>query len=126
MSTRPYSIDLRAKVIGYIKRGGSQLSAAKVFNISISTVNRWYIRYREEGDYRARKRLGAKIKIDINGLKEEVIRYPDKNISELAEKFKVSRWSIHHWLKRLGFSYKKKPLAIWKQTKKSEKVILKK
>ena len=36
-----YSIDLRHKVLEYIAKGGTQLDAAKHFNINPKTIYRW-------------------------------------------------------------------------------------
>jgi transposase len=60
MSTSPYSIDLREKVIKYIESGNSQQSASKIFRLNVSTVNRWWLRYKREGNYAAKKRPGGK------------------------------------------------------------------
>ena len=56
MSTSPYSLDLRKKVINFIKSGNSQRSCAKIFALNLSTVSRWWIKYREEGHCRPKKR----------------------------------------------------------------------
>ena len=47
----------------------------------------------------------------------------DAGLKEVAERFKVSTWTVHFWLKKLGFRYKKKALPTWRQAKKSEKNI---
>ena len=41
-------------------------------------------------------------------------------LKEAAKKFNVSSFTISYWLKKLGYSYKKKPSPIWKQAKKSQ------
>ncbi len=119
MSTSPYSQDLRDRVINYIKSGNTQVSASKLFSLNISTVNKWYSRYRKEGNCKARARPGAKRKVDLEALANYVIENPDAKLKDLAKKFGVSIWGIYYWLKKLGFSYKKKPLPIWKRVKKS-------
>jgi len=118
MSTSPYSLDLRKKVIRYIEQGNSQVSAAKLFDLNLSTVNRWYLRYKKEGHYHPRKRLGAKSKIDPKVLESYVNSNPDSKLKDLAKKFGISLWGINYWLKKLGFSFKKKPFPTWKQMKK--------
>ena len=120
MSTSPYSLDLRERVIKYIEIGNTQLSAAEVFRLNPSTVNRWCVRYKREGCYKPRRRIGAKRKIDSEALKDYISSNPDSKLKDLAKKFLVSTWTIHYWLKLLGFSYKKKPLPMWKQVKKSD------
>lgn len=123
MSTSPYSTDLRKKVIEYIESGNSQSLAAKVFAINISTVNRWYLRYRREGHCLPKKRPGAKSKIDPKALEKYVLANPNLRLCDLAKVFAVSLWGIRYWLKKLGFTFKKKPSPTWKQTKKNVKLI---
>ena len=120
MSTSPYSLDLRERVIKYVEQGKSQLSAAKLFDLNLSTVNRWYVRYKKEGHYYPRKRLGAKSKIDPKALEMYVNANPDSKLKDLAETFGISLWGINYWLKKLNFSFKKKPFPTWKQVKKNE------
>jgi transposase len=106
MSTSPYSTDLRKKVIEYIEAGNSQSSAAKVFAINISTVNRWYIRYRREGNYLPKQRPGAKSKIDQKALEDYVLNNPNSRLCDMAKIFGVSLWGVRYWLKKLGFTFK--------------------
>jgi len=44
----------------------------------------------------------------------------DIKLKDLSKKFNVSVWTVCRWLKKIGYSYKKKPLAMWKQAKRSE------
>ena len=120
MTTSPYSQDLRERVIKFLESGNTQILAAQVFSLNLSTVNRWYLRYRREGNCNARKRLGAKIKIDHKGLEKYITHKPDAKLRDLSLLFGVSVWSIHYWLGKLGFSYKKKPSPMWKRIKESE------
>ena len=43
-----------------------------------------------------------------------------KILREIGQHFGVSAWAINKRLKRLGFSYNKKPSPMWKQAKKSK------
>lgn len=118
MSTSPYSIDLRKKVIDYISKGNSQKSASKVFAIHKNTINRWWIRYKSEGVFAPKIRLGLKSRVDKNELEEFVKNNPNTTLSAAGIKFGITAWQVGRILKKLGFSYKKKRLPIWKQTKK--------
>jgi transposase len=125
MTTSPYSIDLREKVIKYIESGKKQKAAAEVFSINISTVNKWWLRYRKEGHFLPRKRKGAVSKID----KEELIKYitvtPNARLSDMSKKFGISIWGIYYWLGKLGYSYKKKPSPMWKLMNSNERTTKK-
>jgi transposase len=103
MSTSPYSVDLRERVINYIESGNSKTSAAEIFCINISTVNRWYVRYKKEGNFLPRKRIGARSKIDKEALVNYINLNPDTKLIDVASKFGVSLWGIYYWLKKLGF-----------------------
>ena len=107
MSTSLYSLDLRKRVINFIKSGNSQVSASKIFALNLSTVNRCYLRYRSEGHYASRARLGVKRKIDLEALTSHISLNPDAKLKDMSKKFGVSIWWIYYWLKKLGFSYKK-------------------
>ena len=54
-----------------------------------------------------RKRKCKSRKLDMEGLKEDVNKYPDLYQYERAKKFKVSQNCIYKGLKRLCVSYKK-------------------
>jgi len=47
---KPYSIDLRERVIGAVEMGGmSRHEAARAFDVGVSTVITWVRRFRETG-----------------------------------------------------------------------------
>lgn len=107
MSTSPYSIDLREKVIDYISKGNSQRSASKVFGIHKNTINRWWIRYKSEGVFAAKIRLGMKSRVDKEALEEFVKNNPNTILSAAGIKFGVTAWQVGRILKKLGFTFKK-------------------
>ncbi len=107
MSTSPYSLDLREKVINYIKNGNSQKSATEVFNLHRNTVNRWIMRYKKEGHYNERQRPGFKSKINKSEVESFVQNNPDVKLTEVGKKFGVSSGHAGRILKQLGFTYKK-------------------
>ena len=123
MSTSPYSEDLRKKVIKYIEKGGSKKGASEVFELHRNTVSLWWNRYKKEGDYRARERLGKKSNITAEEVKEYVELNHNFKASDMGKRFGISSVGAFYWLKKLGYSYKKKPIAMWKLTRRSEKSI---
>jgi transposase len=123
MSTSPYSEDLRLRVIKYLAKGNGYKEGSKLFELSISTIGRWYRRYKQEGHCQAKVRVGAQRKINLEALECYVNTNPDMKLKEAAIVFRVSTWTIHYWLKEIGFSYKKKRSPMWKQTKKNESNI---
>ena len=120
MSTSPYSNDLRKKVINYLNKGKTQKEAAEVFEVHRNTVSRWNKRQCQEGSCAARKRLGYKSKLDYNKIEFFVKDNADTKLSSIGIQFGISKGHAGLILKRLGYSYKKKPFPIWKQTKTNE------
>jgi transposase len=124
--TKSYSEDLRKKVIEYLVEGNSYEKASKLFKISVSAIGRWYRKYKKEGNYVAKKRGCSKRKIDLELLQHYVNTNENMTLKAASKIFKVSIFTISHWLKRLGYSYKKKPSPMWRLAKKNEKDIKKK
>ena len=75
---------------------------AQRFGLSTRTVYKW-----DKGIIGKGKRICKARKLDMEGLKEDVMKYPDLYQYERAEKFKVSQNCIYKALKRLKVSYKK-------------------
>lgn len=121
--TSPYDIDLREKIIKYLEKGNRYIDAASVFEVSVSAIGRWYRKYKSEGNFNAKIRLGAKRKVDDKKIEELIKADPNLKLKDIAKLFKVSLHPIADSLKRLGYSFKKKPFPMWKLTLKSEKNI---
>lgn len=120
MSTSPYSLDLRERVIKYLEAGNSQRAAATIFKLSKTTVSTWYLRYKSEKSYAPKKRLGSKPSIEVASFTKYVEDNPNITAFDLGKHFNISAAGSRYWLSKLGFSYKKKPLPMWKLTKKNE------
>ena len=103
MRTSPYSLDLRKKVIEHILRGNSQQSAVRIFRLSKTTVNIWYLRYKKEGHYHPRSRPGAKARINHNNFIKYVTDHGDLKASAIGKRFGMSEAGARYWLKKLGF-----------------------
>jgi transposase len=120
MSTSPYTIDLRKKVIIFLESGKSQSLASEVFDLNPSTVSRWWLRYKREGHYLPRRRLGKKPRLNLDSVKSYISSHNNFTSSDMGKYFGMSAAGALYWLKKLGFSYKKKPSPMWKQMKKGE------
>lgn len=104
-----YSIDLREKVISYLKSGGSRISASKIFSIGERTVRRWIELEAKTKSLKPKPHGGGyPAKIDLESLKEYVNSNSDKTLAELGEEFSVSATSIWFALKKIDYVYKKK------------------
>lgn len=114
-----YSIDLREKVINFLEMGNTQRETSKVFNLSKTTINKWYLRYKNEGHYLPRKHLGAKPKIIKENFSNYVMHNLNATSEDIGKAFGISSSGARYWLRAIGFSYKKKPSPMWRRIKKS-------
>jgi len=117
---KPYSLDLRERIVGYVAQGHSARAAARVFGVSASTAVRLAADHRRRGSV-APKPQGrppgkvGKLAPHVGFLVEVVESDPDITLRELAgalndaEGVRVQLSSIHRALIRAGYSYKKSP-----------------
>jgi transposase len=115
---RPYSQDLRDRVIDAALSGKSARGSAAHFGVGIATAIVWVRRMRESGDRSARKQGGTKrCKLDPHRdyLLALIDETPDLTISELLEQLAaergvtVSRSTLWEFLDRCGLTFKKRP-----------------
>ncbi len=116
--TRPYSNDLRERVVSAVVSGETCRSAAARFGVAVSSVVKWSQRYRRTGSvapaqmggYRRRilephrafiaARLEAVPHLTLHGLKAELA----------ARGVVVSHSTVWSFLRREGLRFKKKPI----------------
>ncbi len=120
---KPYSYDLRTKVIEAIELDGLKKSeVSELFHLSRNTINLWLRRKQETGDYQAQKttpkKSNQKIK-DWQLFREFVHTYGDKTQPEMAQLWpeEISERTISRGLKKIGFTRKKKLTDIVNQMK---------
>jgi len=123
---KPYSYDLRRKVIDAIELNGMKRCEAKeYFGISHNTINLWLQRKAETGDVRAKTRQhrGHSHKIeDWEKFRTFAQKHQDKTQVEMAELWdgEISDRTISRALKKIGFTRKKKLTATKNETKQNE------
>ncbi len=99
-----YSSDMRKAVLAFIKEGGNQMDACKIFKISRSSVYRWL-----NSDTLERKTgFTRRRKIDAQALRAHVKDYPQMYLRERANHFGVAVNTMHYALKRLKIVKKTK------------------
>lgn len=114
---KPYSYDLRQKVIQAIELNGMKKSeASEHFNISRNTLNLWFQRKAATGDFKAeeRKHKGYGHKItDWQKFRAFVQAHGDKTQLEMAQPWEgeISDRTISQGLQKIGFTRKKRPTA---------------
>ena len=89
MSMKPYSQDLRQRVMTVVTAGQQSLSEiAQVFGISESTVDKWCQRQRNTGSVAARPFAGGRRRVlrDCSAvIRTAVKKQPDVSLAELCE-----------------------------------------
>lgn len=114
---RPYSLDLRERVVGAVEQGRSCRSVAELFDVSVSSVVKWSQRARESGSPAA-KPMGSKLKRKLLDEREWIVgrlsEVPDITLRALvaelqARGVEASYGSLWRLLRDEGISFKKKP-----------------
>ena len=129
---KPYSYDLRKKVIDAIVQDGLKKSeASELFNISRNTIDLWFKRLEETGDFQAlpNQPPGNNHKIrDWSKFEEFARTNGDNTQKEMAELWpeEISSRTISRALEKIGFTRKKKLMVIEKEMKLKDKHFLKK
>ena len=113
---RPYSLDLRERVVAAMAAGTSGREAAKQYDIGKSTALRWARRTRETGSPQA-KPMGGKRPFALAEQREWIVaRLTEKRdltlralLSEVtARGAKASYFALWNLVDRAGLSFKKK------------------
>ena len=115
---KPYSKDLRVKVLAAVDRGMPRKEVARVFGVSEPTIRRYRRLRRETGDVKLRPVPGPparKREALEQRLPAQVRLNPDLTLSEHCELFEeesameVSTATMSRAFKRLGLALKKSP-----------------
>jgi putative transposase len=114
---KPYSSDLRERVIEAIEAGHTQSEAAAMFKLCLRTVNDYVRRWRTTGSIEPDKFGGHKLyKLaeHADKVKALIKAEPDQTVAELQAKLeeaniKASASAIKRFLKALQITYKKNP-----------------
>ncbi|MEE8445398.1 MAG: IS630 family transposase [Alphaproteobacteria bacterium] len=115
---RPYSLDLRERVVGRVAAGRTVRAVAATFGVSVSSVVKWSQRYRATGSAAA-KPMGGRRPYALRGERDWLLgrlaQAPDITlralVGELAGRgIKVSYYAVWHFFQHEGITFKKKPL----------------
>lgn len=117
---KPYSVDLRERVLKHLEKEPDKKAASVLFQIGIATIFRWASRKKLKGTVEPLRRKYAYKKIDDQKLAEYVKDNPDHFLSEIAEHFGLTLQAIFYALKRLKITRKKRRHFTGKEVKKKE------
>lgn len=113
---KPYSIDLRERVVAMMLSGSKYHEAAERFAVSVASISRWLTRLRrddtvEPAPFGGRKSSALaphqeKIRALVEG-------EPDLTLDAMLERLaadgiETSRTTLHRFLQRLGLTLKKR------------------
>lgn len=114
---RPYSEDLRERIIAAKQAGESSQRVAERFAVDVRTVERYWERYREKGHCR-KGQIGGHRRSRLQGHEETVASWieaqPSMTLQELSERCQrelgvsLTVSALWHRLKAMGLAFKKK------------------
>ena len=113
---RPYSSDLRERVVEAVNEGATRHEAAERFGISVSSAVRWHQAWRNEGRYAAKPYGGSRSPLEDHA--EEIVtlieEQRDRTLDEIVaamhkRKIPGSRTALFRFLERHGITLKKSP-----------------
>ena len=113
---KPYSEDLRERVVRMVEAGASCHDAAAAFEVSASSAIRWVACWRQTGSVTAKPMGGKRSPLDAHKqwLLRLVAAEPDLTLQEIRGRLRrrgiiVSASSVWRFYDRHDISFKKKP-----------------
>ena len=113
---KPYSGDLRERVVRAVRSGHSHAEVAVMFKIGERSVRRYIALWRTNGSVDSLMKFGGYrkpvLKEHAPKIEAMIARQPDATLEDLqealaSEKIKVGLATIFRFLRAAGFSYKK-------------------
>ena len=115
--SKPYSLDLRERVVAAVEGGLSRRQAAALFDVGVSTVIRWTRRAREIGSVAAKPMGGDRRSLLVGEprlwLLERVAAEPDLTLEEVRDELAergivVGYGTVWRFFEREAITVKKK------------------
>ena len=111
---KPYSDDLRERVIEAVEAGASRREAAESFNLCPSSAVKWLQRWRDTGSAKAKPTGGSRSPLEehVKALLALVAQQPDLTLDEIVAAMRKrripgSRTAVWRFFARHDFTYKK-------------------
>ena len=114
--TKPYSADLRVRVVEAVDEGATRHEAAERFGVSVSSAVRWHQAWRHEGTIEVKWYGGSRSPLEDHA--EEILavieEQPDLTLEETVavmrkRKIPGSRTALFRFLARHAVTLKKSP-----------------
>jgi len=112
--TKPYSVDLRVRVVEAVDEGATRQEAAERFGVSVSSAVRWHQAWRYEGTIEAKPYGGSRSPLEDHA--EEILtvieEQPDLTLDEIVAAMRKrriagSRSAVWRFFARRNISFKK-------------------
>jgi hypothetical protein len=116
---RPYSVDLRKRVLEYIEETKDKTKASQLFKVRIATIYRWIARKTQTGNLEPSPSKAYKKKIDDQKLITYLEEHPDHFLSEIAAHFRTTLQAIF-MLCNDSKSHEKKDYALQGKKRKNQ------
>lgn len=104
---KSYSIDLREKAVQSLNDQENPKQVARNFKISLATVYRWKNKIKT-GNLDPKKRADYTTKVSRDSVVEYVLKNPDYTLYEIGTNFNITASTVHKYLTKMNFTYKKK------------------
>lgn len=113
---KPYSEDLRERVVRAVEEGRTHREVASLYKIGERTVRRYLSLVRTTGSVLSQAKFGGHVKHKLSPhearVKELIAKHPDMTLEEIKEALAkegigVSKSAIDRYVKHLGISRKK-------------------
>ena len=118
---KAYSLDLREKVISFVRQGHSKREASKVFNLGEDTIYCWLRLLKAGEPLLAKKRTHFVTKVPMEVLRSYVEEHPDHTLKEIGAAIGLSDSKVWKHLDKMNMTRKKRPLSMQNVAPKSER-----
>jgi len=105
-----YSVDLRSRVIDFIKKGHTQEETSLIFKVGTSTIKRWLALLSETGGLQKRPLNRSASIFESEKLQSYIKDNPDALLKDIAERFGGSVTGAFYALEREKITLKKRAL----------------
>lgn len=116
--TKPYSSDLRSRVIEAVEEGATRAEAAERFGVSIASAVRWHQTWRNDGTIEAKPFGGSRSPLEdyVDELLALIEEQRDWTLDEFVaamhrQRISGSRTALFRFLERHNITLKKKGSA---------------
>jgi transposase len=92
--SKPYSLDLRKRVVAWVEAGASRYEAAERFDVSVSSAIRWVQRFVRFGSAAAKPIGGSTSPLEAHAawLLELIAKHPDLTLDEIVAAMRRHLW----------------------------------